>query len=168
MHEEKIKNQILTSIAPCSMFCQTCTGCKYGSISHHAKKLIHLLKGHEEFLKHNLKPEYQHKLKEFHIFHKKLKKYAEPKCGGCRENRHPNCCIKNCIIPECAKKHNVFFCADCPEFPCNNINEDTYKTTTIKKWKTGNEEIQKIGIENYYEKYKDISHYISYSKNIKN
>ena len=44
------KENILKSIAPCSMFCSTCTGCSYGEISNHAKKLLHYLEGHEEFL----------------------------------------------------------------------------------------------------------------------
>lgn len=46
---------ILKFIAPCSMFCSTCTGCQYGEISHHATELLILLEGHEEFLDMNLK-----------------------------------------------------------------------------------------------------------------
>lgn len=67
------KENILKSIAPCSMFCSTCTGCSYGEISNHAKKLLHYLEGHEEFLEKNLKKGYEHKLEEFRIFHRKLK-----------------------------------------------------------------------------------------------
>ena len=64
----KISNDILKAVAPCSMFCSTCTGCKYGDISLHAKELLRLLDGHKEFLEKNLKKEYRHKLDEFIVF----------------------------------------------------------------------------------------------------
>ena len=84
---EKVSDDILNAVAPCSMFCSTCTGCKYGDISLHAKELLRLLDGHKEFLEKNLKKEYRHKLDEFIVFQNKLKKYANPKCGGCRNCR---------------------------------------------------------------------------------
>ncbi|MDE6284288.1 MAG: hypothetical protein K2M17_00905, partial [Bacilli bacterium] len=61
MIEEKTKKEILNSVAPCSMFCSTCMGCKYGEISYHSKELLRLLEGHEEFLEENLKRQYVHK-----------------------------------------------------------------------------------------------------------
>lgn len=164
MTKVKIKEEILNAIAPCSMFCITCTGCQYGQISDHARKLLHLLEGHEEFLDKNLLKEYRHKLDEFKIFYKKLDKYAYPKCGGCRNNKANGCSIKGCIIPECTKKHHVDFCAQCSEFPCDNVNESIYKKTTIEKWLKGNTLIKKIGIEKYFENNKNIPHYINYAK----
>lgn len=101
MIKEKVSEEILNNVAPCSMFCSTCTACQYGQISYHAKELLHLLEGHEEFLANNLKKEYRYKLDEFKSFSKKLKKYAYPKCAGCRKGRVSACCIKGCIIPEC-------------------------------------------------------------------
>lgn len=163
----ELKEEILKSIAPCSMFCSTCTGCEYGQISYHAKKLLKLLEGHEEFLDKNLKAEYRHKLDEYKTFHKKLKKYAYPKCSGCRTNRAAGCSIKNCIIPDCTKEHGVNFCAECTEFPCSKVNESIYKKTTVEKWLKGNKEIQEDGIDAYYENNTNISHYINYSKNNK-
>ena len=50
---EKVSTEILNAVAPCSMFCSTCTGCKYGDISMHAKELLRLLDGHKEFLDKN-------------------------------------------------------------------------------------------------------------------
>lgn len=160
--KQKVNEKILNSIAPCSMFCSTCTGCKYGKISYHAKELLRLLNGHEEFLDKNLKEKYRYKLDEFKIFSKKLKKYAYPKCPGCRDKRANGCSIKGCIIPDCIKDHNVHFCGECPEFPCNKINEKIYKKTTIEKWLNGNLKIKEYGVEKYYEENKDISHYINY------
>ena len=159
------KENILKSIAPCSMFCSTCTGCSYGEISNHAKKLLHYLEGHEEFLEKNLKKGYEHKLEEFRIFHRKLKKYAYPKCNGCRDKRANGYSIKDCIIPACTKEHNIDFCAECEEFPCTKVNDTIYKKKTIDKWKKGNEEIQKEGLLTYYERNKETPHYINYSKN---
>lgn len=159
MSDEKI----LKSIAPCSMNCTTCTGCNYGKISYHSKELLKLLEGHEEFLDKNLKEGYRHKLEEFQMFKKKLKKYATPKCSGCRNSRANGCSIKGCIIPDCTKEHKVDFCAECPEFPCNKVNESIYKKTTIKRWLDGNTKIKEIGINKYYTLVKDIPHYINYS-----
>ena len=156
------KETILSSIAPCGLFCTTCTGCKYGEISKHAKELLHLLEGHEEFLDKNLKPNYRHKLEEYKLFHKKLKKYAYPKCEGCRNTPNPSCSIKGCVIPSCTKEHNVDFCADCNEFPCLKVNEKIYKSLFIEKWKKNNEVIKEKGIQKYYEENKNISHYRNY------
>lgn len=166
MNQTKVKNKkdILNAIAPCSMFCTTCTGCKYGDVSYHAKELVRLLQGHEEFLEKNLKDQYRYKLEEYKAFSKKLKKYANAKCGGCRNNRVNGCCIEGCIIPECVKEHHVDFCAECNEFPCDKINERIYKKTIIKKWLDGNNEIKEKGIEQYYEKNKNCPHYIDYIK----
>ena len=79
MNKETNKDYILKAVAPCSMFCSTCTGCKYGDISMHAKELLRLLDGHKEFLDKNLKKEYRHKLDEFIIFQKKTRKICKPK-----------------------------------------------------------------------------------------
>lgn len=164
MIKEKIDDEILNNVAPCSMFCSTCTGCQYGQISYHAKELLHLLEGHEEFLDKNLKKEYRHKLDEFKIFSKRLKKYAYPKCAGCRNGGASGCSIKGCIISECAREHGVDFCAECSEFPCTKVNESVYKKTTIKKWLNGSTQIQRNGIEKYYEENKNKPHYIDYTK----
>lgn len=156
--------KILKAVAPCSMFCQTCTGCQYGDISYHAKELLRLLDGHEEFLDKNLRDEYRDKLEEFKVFSEKLKKYAYPKCNGCRDDRAFGCSIEGCFIPECTKEHEIDFCGECIEFPCDKVNESVYSDATIKKWLFGNTEIKNKGIETYYEENKDIPHYIEYVK----
>lgn len=168
MIKEKASEEILRNVAPCSMFCSTCTGCQYGEISHHAKELLHYLEGHQEFLDKNLKKEYRHKLEEFKAFQKKLKKYAYPKCGGCRNGGATGCSIKDCMILECSKKHQVDFCAECSDFPCDKVNESIYKKTTIDKWLEGNRKIQEIGIQKYYEENKEKPHYLNYAKRDKN
>lgn len=164
MIDERRNDEILNAVAPCSMFCSTCTGCQYGQISYHAKELLHLLEGHEEFLDKNLKKEYRHKLEEFKVFSKKLKKYAYPKCAGCRNGRANGCSIKGCMIPDCTKEHNIDFCAQCPEFPCSKVNTSLYKKTTIDKWLNGNQQIKDYGIEKYYEDNKSKPHYINMLK----
>ncbi len=161
---KKVSNDILNAIAPCSMFCSTCTGCKYGDISFHAKELLRLLDGHKEFLEKNLKKEYRYKLDEFIIFQKKLKKYANPKCGGCRNGGASGCSIKGCFINECTKEHNVNFCGECSLFPCDKVNSTVFKDSIIKKWLDGNTRIKQIGINLYYEERKNIPHYINHKK----
>ncbi len=162
--ENKISEEILGDVAPCSLFCKTCTGCKYGSISYHAKELLRLLEGHEEFLDKNLSRDYRHKLDEFKAFKSKLKKYANPKCGGCRNGGAHGCSIKGCVIPECVREHSVNFCGECPEFPCSKVNNKIYKENVIKKWIEGNTRIKNDGILAYYEENKDVPHYIEYKR----
>lgn len=164
MLKEKIDEEILSAIAPCSMFCSTCTGCSYGDIHHHATELLHLLEGHEEFLNQNLSERYRHKLNEYKVFHKKLNKLATSKCGGCRNKRANGCCIRGCVIPDCVEEHQVLFCAFCQRFPCDKVNEKIYSKEIIKKWLDGNMEIKRDGIISYYEKNKDKPHYIDYVK----
>ena len=161
---EKVSTEILNAVAPCSMFCSTCTGCKYGDISFHAKELLRLLDGHKEFLDKNLKKEYSYKLEEFTIFLKKLKKYANPKCGGCRNGGASGCSIKGCFINECVKEHNVNFCGECNLFPCDKVNNMVFKNNVIKKWFEGNTRIKQIGVNSYYEERRNIPHYINHKK----
>ncbi len=44
-------------------------------------------------------------------------------CRGCRDSKGK--CVKlwsnGCRIYECCEKHNVYFCGDCDEFPCEWI-----------------------------------------------
>ncbi len=158
----EIEEKLLDAVAPCSMFCSTCTGCKYGDISLHAKELLRLLEGHEEFLAENLKEQYRDRLEEFRIFQKRLKKFATPKCGGCRNGGEAGCSIKGCIIPECVKEHDVNYCGECSEFPCERVEKSGFKETTIQKWLDGSNKIKDAGIEKYYQENKDIPHYINY------
>lgn len=158
----EVNKKIVNAVAPCSMFCSTCTGCIYGDIALHAKELLRLLEGHEEFLDKNLKSEYRDRLDEFRIFQKRIKKFANPKCGGCRNGGASGCSIKGCIILECVKLHNVNYCGECKEFPCNKVKESGFKEKTLQKWLDGSNKIKELGIEKYYEEFKDIPHYINY------
>lgn len=156
------KNEILNAVAPCSMFCKTCTGCKYGDISKLSKELLRLLEGNKEFLDKNLTKDYRHKLDEYIIFEKKLKRFSNPKCNGCRTGGASGCSIKGCFINECVKEHNVNYCGECSLFPCNKVNKKIFSENIINKWLEGNKIIKEIGIDTYYEERKDIPHYIEY------
>lgn len=157
-----LPNKILKDVAPCSLFCSTCTGCKYGEISNHSKELLRLLEGHKEFLDKNLKSAYRHKLDEFIAFEKKLKKYAYPKCDGCRTGGANGCSIKGCFINECVKEHSVNYCGECPLFPCDKVNKNIFKERVINKWLEGNKRIKEVGIIKYYEERKNNTHYEDY------
>ena len=161
---DDLENKILKDVAPCSMFCSTCTGCKYGKISYHARELLRLLEGHKEFLDKNLIAAYRHKLEEFENFEKKLNKYANPKCNGCRTGGANGCSIKGCFINECTKEHKVNYCGECPLFPCDKVNSSIFKENVIKKWLEGNKRIKEVGIKKYYEERRDIPHYIEHKE----
>ena len=160
----KVNDKILNDVAPCSMFCSTCTGCKDGEISFHAMELLRLLEGYEEFLDKNLKKEYKHKLDDYKLFQKELKKLACPKCGGCRKGGANGCSIKGCFINECTKEHGVNYCGECSLFPCDKVNKKVFKENVLKKWYEGNQRIKEVGISSYYEEKKNTPHYIDYKK----
>jgi hypothetical protein len=72
----------------------------------------------------NIPEQFRWWLNEFDAFHKKLEKYTESKCPGCRKNPPSGTgCIEGCIIPNCVKQHEVNFCAECSEFPCSKAKD---------------------------------------------
>jgi hypothetical protein len=161
------KQELLHNVAPCSLFCYTCPALKDGAISECAKKLCNYFEGYYDFNDANIPDQYRSWLSEFEAFYKNLSGYTKSQCPGCRNNPSPGAgCIEGCIVPNCVKDHGVDFCADCSEFPCKKAKDFflTINNVTANDWEKGNFRIREIGIENYFNEKKDISHYISFKK----
>lgn len=159
-------SEILNAVAPCSLLCHTCFGYKNGAVSYHASQLFELYKGWYEGHKLGYgdtpTAEQIDKLNKIQNFNETLKNLMKADCLGCREScGKAGGCIKNCIVPECTKQHNVEFCGFCNEFPCNK-NDAVFSPNVLKKWFEGNTYIRENGAEAYFEKSKFIAHYIEF------
>ena len=164
---EKAKQDLLNYIAPCSLLCYTCPALKDGAISEYAIKLCKYFEGYYDFNDANMPDQYRWRLNEFEEFYKQLEKYTKRKCPGCRNNPSSGSgCIEGCFITSCVKEHGVDYCAACSEYPCEKAK--TFFTTINKiigqDWENGNKRIKEIGIEEYFNEKKNMSHYISYKK----
>ena len=161
------KQQLLHYVAPCSLFCYTCPALKDGAVSECAQKLCNYLEGYYDFNDENIPEKYRSWLPEFESFYKKLEGYTKSRCPGCRDNPSPGAgCVEGCVVPSCVKEHEVDYCAECSEFPCQKA-KDFFLTLNIvieRDWELGNKRIKEIGIEEYFNEKKEVSHYISYKK----
>ena len=159
------RSDLLEYVAPCSLLCYTCPAYEDGVISKHSRDLCKYFEGYYDFNKANLPDKYRSWLKEFESFYKRLKRYSHGSCIACRNNPSAGSgCIENCIVPSCTRENKVDFCGECPNFPCErgkeffkNINKEI-----LSDWIEGNKSIKAVGIKQYFEEKKEISHYISY------
>lgn len=159
------RDELLNFVAPCSLLCYTCTGFKDGPVTECAKKLYTYLNGFGEMRGTNMQPrEREEWLAEFEKFHNTLQ-YVGGVCGGCREGRGSGC-IEGCVIPDCVKERGVDFCAQCSEFPCEKAAE-FFKTcggAVRSAWESGSVRLKEVGLENYFQEKKIVSHYIHYKQ----
>lgn len=161
------KQKLLHYVAPCSLLCYTCPGLKDGAISGCAHRLCKYFEGYYDFNDANIPEQYHSLLDEFEAFYLKLDGYTKASCPGCRNNPSTGIgCIEGCVVPSCVKEHGVDFCAECQEFPCQKAKDffTTVNNIIGSDWEAGSKRIREVGIENYFNEKKDLSHYISYKK----
>lgn len=154
------EDELLEKVAPCALMCHTCSAYEKGIICESAKKLLKYMDGAKEFYeKHNPSQVESH-----NIFLQNLECYSAGACSGCRNRKHHGCSIEGCFILECTLEHNIHFCGECIEFPCNKTTL-LFEEEVYKMWLSGNREIQKNGIEEYWEQNHEKPHYGEYKKN---
>lgn len=159
--------ELLNYVAPCSLLCYTCPAYKDGAISKCASTLCNYFEGYYDFNDANIPDEYRSWLTEFKSFYDKLEKYKKRPCVACRNNPPSSSgCIEGCVIRSCTKERGVNFCSECSDFPCEKANNFFAKInqTILTDWRNGNQRIKEVGIKQYFEEKKDVSHYISYKK----
>lgn len=151
------RTEFLEKVAPCSLMCHTCGSYKNGVICKAAGWLYKYMDGLKEFYEtHN-----QSQAENFNIFFENLESYSAGSCSGCRSKKDCRCSIKGCFILECTMNHKVDFCGECVEFPCNKTNT-LFEDKVFRQWLSGNREIQKNGIEAFWEKNCEKPHYQAY------
>jgi len=161
------RNELLKFVAPCSLLCYTCTACKDGPVVESAKSLMLYLEGYNDYKEVTLPEQFRWMLSDLEIFMDKLESFASRNCNGCRAGPSASAgCVVGCVVPDCTKAHNVDFCAECSEFPCQYAHAflSSQNRPLAKDWEQGSLQLRELGLEAYFEKNKCISHHISYKK----
>lgn len=164
--------QILKYVAPCSLLCYTCLAFKDGAFSECAPRLSAYSEGVCEFLAQTYGSQMSEEEREkhhsfFNEFHNALRQLSGGFCQGCRnDSSDKRGCIEGCVIPACVKDHEVDFCAQCDEFPCQRVKDFfiTQGEKFIRVWENGSRQIQEVGIDAYFEQKKNASHYLHYKE----
>ena len=158
---EMTEEQLLDCVPPCGLMCYTCPGFCDGAIRDHSTALLKLREGFREFLGKR-----DTNLTEYDQYIERLKADSDPSCPGCRKSDSKGLgCIKGCFIAECAKEHSVDFCGECIDFPCKRIEESNlYGEEAKKGFYEGSLLIKEHGALEFFERKKDISHYMNYVK----
>lgn len=161
------RDQLLQYVAPCALLCYSCPGLKDGAISQCASRLCGYFEGYYDFNDANLPEKYRPWLDEFAAFERRLERFTQSTCPGCRSNPKPGAgCIEGCVVPSCVKEKGIDYCGECNDFPCEKARSFFARINDVigKDWENGSRRIGEIGIDAYFEERKDRSHYASYKK----
>ena len=149
-----VDKKILASIAPCGLNCEKCFAYVDGEIRKYSSKLRMLLgnfgpyaKRYETLLEDQI-------FKKYPAFIEMLEYFAEENCLGCRNEQCK--LFKKCGVRTCYIEKKVDFCFQCEEFPCDHTNFDK---NLQDAWVRINNKIAEIGIEQYYEGWKNRNRY---------
>lgn len=158
---------LLNNVAPCSLLCYTCPAYKDGAIAKCAAQLCKYFEGYYDFNDANLPEQYRSWLDKFETFYNMLDRQSRRPCPSCRNNPTSGSgCIDGCVIPSCVKERGINFCAECTEFPCAKATQFfcAVNETICADWLSGSQRIKEVGIKQYFEERKLVSHYLSYKK----
>jgi hypothetical protein len=153
------KKELLDKIAPCSLMCHTCSAYDHGVIFRAAKQLSKYTEGMCEFYKKHCPNE----VERFNAFQEELAKYCAGNCLGCRERKHNRCSIKGCFILDCTIEHDIDYCGECAEFPCDKTQK-IFEEEVYMQWLKGNQEIKALAIEGFWKKNCEKPHYKVYKE----
>ncbi|MBD5501451.1 MAG: DUF3795 domain-containing protein [Lachnospiraceae bacterium] len=153
------RSEILKKVAPCSLMCHTCSAYNDGVICESAKILLKYLEGMKDFYEKHI-PDV---VESYSDFEETLCMYSVAPCSGCRSTEHNGCSIAGCFLLECTKNHNIDFCGECDEFPCEKTLK-LFEEEVYKQWLEGNQQIRDHGIETYWKNNSENPHYKPYKK----
>ncbi len=135
--------EIMRRIAPCGLDCGKCLSNPESPISDLSRELLAELGGFgavaERFA--GMEPAFD----KYPAFEAVLQHLAGAKCTGCRDGE---CLLSSCGVKDCVKEHDVDYCFECSEFPCNKTN---LPPALHERWKKNNERMKSGGIEAYLE-----------------
>lgn len=153
------KDEILQKVAPCSLMCYTCLAYNKGIVCETSNTLLKYLDGVLEFYERHIPDAVEN----YSNFEKVLNRYCAASCFGCRSTEHNGCSIQGCFLLECTKDHEISFCGECKEFPCQKI-EGLFEEEVQRQWLHGNQQIRDYGIEFFWNNNYENSHYKWYKK----
>jgi hypothetical protein len=142
---------LLAIVAPCGLSCAACLSMRGGDIETLSRNLQHRLGGFARFASRfaDMDPAFA----DYPAFERMLGYFANAKCHGCRVG---GCLHTDCPVHACVKEKNVDFCHQCPDFPCNKLDEQPWLKT---KWEKNNLRLREIGPLAYYHEIKDLPRY---------
>ncbi len=144
---------LLKILGPCGLNCSKCIAFKDGQIQLHSKALSDLLgknfATYAETTFKGMEPAFGR----FPAFKEILDFMAEGSCDGCRAG---GCLFKECKLPHCTRQHEVDFCFQCPEYPCE---QHGLFTRLEAIWRRNNNLMAEIGVEAFFQEIKDKPRY---------
>ncbi|MDR2892662.1 MAG: DUF3795 domain-containing protein [Deltaproteobacteria bacterium] len=141
------REETLSRLSPCGLFCGKCFAFKGGDISELSAKLSAALGNFEPYAARFVTVLDEPLFADYPAFKALLDYFAQAKCGGCR--KEGKCALlKTCKVVNCVRDKQVDFCFQCPNFPCNDTGFDE---NLNKRSIENNRKIQEMGVEAYYE-----------------
>ncbi len=142
LHPVSGRAQIAGAIAPCGLRCDKCMAFAHGDIARLSRELGERLGSHfgpwaERFSAVN--PALGH----YAAFRELLDHFASGQCTGCRGS---GCLFTACTVGTCAREHDVDFCFQCGEFPCDHHG---MPEGLAGRWQANNEAMRDNGLEAY-------------------
>lgn len=146
------REELMKRLAPCGLFCGNCVAFSGGAIQEHAQGLGEKLGENfhayaERFAAMN--PLFA----SYGQFRELLDWLAQGSCSGCRG---AGCLFTACRVTECVREQSVDFCFQCAEFPCDR---HAMPPGLAERWKANNEKMRDMGVEAYYDAFKDKPRY---------
>lgn len=142
LSEQNIRERIVRAVAPCGLSCEKCIAFAEGEVRSLSRKLAE-----------RLGPNFHVYAERFSAVNPAMAKYAEfremleylasGQCTGCRGQ---GCLFLACKVPECARSHDVGFCFECSEFPCERHG---MPPGLAERWQKNNEIMRDKGLEAY-------------------
>ena len=136
------RKEMLAKLAPCGLYCGKCLAFAGGPIQEHALALAELLGenfgAYAERFSH-VEPAFAH----FDQFKELLDYLGKGECRGCREG---GCLFKTCKVAACTQDHNVDFCFQCKDFPCETHG---LPERLAFIWKLNNERMKEKGVDTF-------------------
>jgi hypothetical protein len=136
------KNEFVRELSFCGLDCSRCADYKNSEIRNLSLKLSELLNGYERLAK--MKADNAPIFKGYPEFVSILSHFAKGTCSGCRSDNVQ--CPLECHAKTCCKEHNVNFCFECGEFPCDK----QFQGKLRERWIYINKRMREIGVENYF------------------
>lgn len=146
------REELLKRVAPCGLVYYTCTAAKDGAIQAHSQVLLRLLESFDRFAERFAA--HEPRLVKYPDFEKVLLLFSEASCEGCRGG---NQIYHDCRVVPCITEKQYDFCFECAAFPCEEVD---FEPGFRKKWLSANERMREIGVEAYFYKVRDRSHYL--------
>ncbi|HAF29499.1 MAG TPA: hypothetical protein DCG75_10670 [Bacteroidales bacterium] len=147
-------SEILNKLGPCGLNCSKCFAFANGDIKELSSELKKSLGNFDIYAERFIELLNKPVFKKFPDFKVMLNHFATVKCKGCRNDECK--LFSACKVKQCSKDHNVDFCFQCAEFPCNKHGFDEH---LAKRWITIQNKMEDNGVEVYYNEIRDLPRY---------